>query len=270
MDCRTKRAGIRRCCHSSGLPASATLPRPSYPSPIPTAWANTGASHAAWRARLAVGVPLASTSTDSSGSSFTQMSMDTRDPRLLEPELTTFSERVEDEQATVTPGTPRSPPPEVILSPATPPMPASCIGSEIFWLVAGAYVGRETVPPRGRASWVALGDRGHLQTCTREIKGSRRATERENEAAVNFSAHSPACWGRWQRGDACIADGRDLAQPDAASTSTHGDDPQSSGTCEETRTPEQHGRHIVVECRWHDRASSSTVDESRRGTTIAA
>jgi len=35
-------------------------------------------------------------------------------------------------------------------------------------------MGRETVPLRGRASLVALGDRGHLRTWTREMKGSCR------------------------------------------------------------------------------------------------
>jgi len=53
----------------------------------------------------------------------------------------TFSEQVDDEQANVTPVTPRSPPPEVILSPATLPMSTgSTLVSRFGTLLAGGGI----------------------------------------------------------------------------------------------------------------------------------
>ena len=81
-----------------------------------------------------------------------------------------------------------------------PRVPLSCVGSEIFWLGAGAFVGQETVPARGRASLVALGHRGRLRTWTREMGGSchrhrtRKRSGRQLQRLLPLPQARPQFW----------------------------------------------------------------------------
>ena len=159
-------------------------------------------------------------------------------------------------------GISRSPPLEVILSPATPPMSTGSTlvnrFGNLFWQAAGTYVGQGTVPASRRAFWLALGHRGRLRTCTREIEGSRRRCRtrkrsgRQLQRLLPLLQARPQFWLLWTVATwKCTYHrraGSRTANLVAASISTRGDDPRSAGPCEATRTPEQHGRRAVVEC----------------------
>ena len=116
-------------------------------------------------------------------------------PRTAGPELTTFSvsERVEDdEQATLTPGTPRSPAPEVILSPATPPTP---VGSTLARRFGSLLVGGGSIRGLGdrtnkRTS--ILGSFGSPRPSTDMDQGDRRVTSSPpNEKTERPSTSAP-------------------------------------------------------------------------------
>ena len=103
-------------------------------------------------------------------------------PRTAGPELTTFSERTEDdEQATLTPGTPRSPAPEVILSPATPQTPA---GSTLVRRFGNLLVG-------GGGSIRGLGDRTNKRTSILGSFGSPRPSAEIDQGDRRVTSSPP-------------------------------------------------------------------------------
>ena len=114
-------------------------------------------------------------------------------PRTAGPELTTFAERVEDdEQATLTPGTPRSPPPEVVLSPATPPVSA---GSTLVRRFGNLLVGGGSIRGSGDRAGKRtsiLGSFGSPRPSADMDQGDRRVTSSPpNEKRERASTSAP-------------------------------------------------------------------------------
>jgi len=191
----SKRAGIR---HGRGPQAPQAPPyhMPLLRLPIAdlTTCANARVFHAVWRAVWRCGCGCGWRQRARTAQGQRQPECQHR-PQPTAPDLRTGThdvlrtERVEeDEQATLTPGTPHSPPPEVILSPATPPTPAGSTPARSFEnrLVGGGsirasglrrpYHYQQEDEHLGPDSWVVSGHRGRLWTWTTQYRRRRRET----------------------------------------------------------------------------------------------
>jgi len=100
-------------------------------------------------------------------------------PRTAGPELTTFAERMEDEQAAATSETPDSPPPEVILMPATPTSAGATLVRRFGNLLAGGGSVRGSGDRASKRTSI-LGSFGSPRPSA-DVDHSEKEKERERE-----------------------------------------------------------------------------------------